>query len=45
VEQTRRPTLAHHDHRATQMGALVVINAGWYKVMPCPNIQQISADM
>ncbi len=32
VEQTRRSTLAHHDHRAPQMGAWVVINAGWYKL-------------
>lgn len=24
-----RPALAHHDHRATQMGAWVMINEGW----------------
>ena len=31
VEQARRATLAHYDHRAPQMGPWVMINAGWYK--------------
>ncbi|CAH0356859.1 hypothetical protein SPH9361_04505 [Sphingobium sp. CECT 9361] len=30
LEQARRSALAHHDHRSPQMGAWVMINAGWY---------------
>jgi len=27
-----RSALAHHDHRATQMGRCIIINAGWYQL-------------
>ena len=30
LEQAHRSTVAHHDHRAPQMGPWVVINAAWY---------------
>jgi len=32
LEQAGRPAVAHHVHRATQMGTWVMSNAGWYEI-------------
>jgi len=36
MEQARRPTLAHHVHRAPPMGARVLINETRYKLAGGP---------
>jgi len=36
LEQAHRSTMAHHVHRATGLGAWVLINENWYQMFRDP---------